>query len=82
MRTELEELIRIFNSISLKVDVPEISDWISNLNQSSEFGLFRRDYISKARILLTKVLHEDISEKSLLIDFINRLKLENYDLPL
>ena len=43
----------IFNSISKQLDIPEIANWIADLNQLAMFGIFRRNYLSKARNLLT-----------------------------
>ena len=34
--------------------------------------------MSKARNLLAKIIHEDLSEKSMLRNFINRINSENY----
>ena len=79
IKAEWKELLSIFNSISAQVDIPEISDWIKELNQLSMFGIFRRDYMSKARVLLAKIIHEEIPEKSTLRNFINRINSENYN---
>tara|TARA_B100001142_G_scaffold17428_1_gene16187 strand:- start:2933 stop:5356 length:2424 start_codon:yes stop_codon:yes gene_type:complete len=79
IKSEWNELLNIFNSISAQVDIPEISDWIKELNQSAMFGIFRRDYMSKARILLTMIIDKDISEKVNLRNFINRIHSENYN---
>ena len=54
IKEELKELVGIFNKIASQVDIPEIEDWIKDLNQSAMFGLFRRDYLSKARIHLNR----------------------------
>ncbi len=79
IKSEWNELLNIFNSISAQVDIPEISDWIKELNQSAMFGIFRRDYMSKARMLLTMIIDKDISEKVNLRNFINRIHSENYN---
>ena len=73
IKDELKEAVSIFTSISQKVNIPEISDWIKDLNQSSMFGIFRRDYLSKARHLLGMIIHEDIPEKEVLREFINKI---------
>ena len=78
IKNELKEAVSIFNSISQKVNIPEISDWIKDLNQSSMFGVFRRDYLSKARHLLAMIIHEDIPEKKVLREFINKIHKESY----
>ena len=54
----------IFNTISAQVNIPAITDWIKDLNQSAMFGLFRRDFMSKARNLLGMIVHENIAEKT------------------
>ena len=69
----------IFNKISAQVDIPEIADWIKDLNQSSMFGIFRRDYMSKARLLLALLAKENITEKATLRNFINRINSENFN---
>ena len=48
----MEGTFRIFNSIAAQVNIPEIADWIKDLNQSSMFGIFRRDYMSKGDYFL------------------------------
>ena len=78
IKSECNELLSIFNSISAQLDIPEISEWIKELKQLSALGIFRRDYMSKARNLLAKIIHEDLSEKSMLRNFINRINSENY----
>lgn len=78
IKSEWNELLVIFNSISAQISIPEISEWITDLNQSAMFGLFRRDFMSKARILLAMIIKEDIPEKSTLRNFINRINSENY----
>ena len=69
----------IFNKISSKIDIPEIDVWIKDLNQSSMFGIFRRDYLSKARLLLGMIAKENIPEKDSLRNFINRINSENFN---
>ena len=78
IKQEWNELKGIFNSISAQVNIPEIPKWIDDLNQSANFGIFRRDYLSKARNLLSMIIHEDISEKSTLRNFINKINHENH----
>ncbi len=77
IKKEWTELQTIFNAISAKLDMAEIKDWITDLNQSAMFGIFRRDYLSKARNLLGMIATYDIPEKSSLRNFINRVNLEN-----
>ena len=79
IKEELKEVIAIFNSIDTQVNIPEIADWIKDLNQSAMFGLFRRDFMSKARMLLGMIANENISEKATLRNFINRINAENYE---
>lgn len=79
IKEELKEVISIFNSISAQVNIPEIADWIKDLNQSAMFGLFRRNFISKARMLLGMIVNENIPEKATLRNFINRINSENYE---
>lgn len=78
IKEEWSELKAIFNSISAQVNIPEISTWINDLNQSANFGIFRRDFLSKARNLLSMIVHEDIAEKSQLRNFINKMNNENF----
>ncbi len=78
IKEELKEVIAIFNSIAAQVNIPEIADWIKDLNQSAMFGLFRRNFMSKARMLLAMIANENISEKATLRNFINRINAENY----
>ena len=79
IKEELKEVISIFNSISAQVNIPEIADWIKDLNQSAMFGLFRRNFMSKARMLLGMIVNENIPEKATLRNFINRINSENYE---
>ena len=70
----------IFNKISSKIDIPEIEVWIKDLNQSSMFGIFRRDYLSKRKITIRYyMLKENIPEKDNLRNFINRINSENFN---
>ena len=79
IKKEWKELLDIFNKISSKIDIPEIAVWIKDLNQSSMFGIFRRDYLSKARLLLGMIAKENIPEKDSLRNFINRINSENFN---
>ena len=79
IKKEWKELLDIFTIISSKLDIPEIEVWIKDLNQSSMFGIFRRDYLSKARLLLGLIAKENIPEKDTLRNFINRINSENFD---
>ena len=54
-KDELNQLLNIFKSIKSKFSIDEIDEWSKDLNQSAMFGLFRRDYMTKARLLLTKL---------------------------
>ena len=75
IKAEWKELLGIFNSIDSQVNLPEIADWIKDLNQSAMFGIFRRDYMSKARNLLGRIVHENIPEKDTLRNIINRINI-------
>ena len=79
IKEEWKELQAIFNAISAQVNIPEITEWISDLNQSAMFGIFRRDYLSKARNLLGMLTKSDIVEKTTLRKFINRINAENHN---
>ena len=79
IKKECKELLDIFKKISSKLDMPEIDVWIKDLNQSSMFGIFRRDYLSKARLLLGLIAKENIPEKDTLRNFINRINSENFN---
>ncbi len=79
IRKEWQELEGIFKSIQLQVDIAEISEWIKDLNQSSALGIFRRDFLSKARNLLAMLVNSNITEKNKLREFINRINTENYN---
>tara|TARA_B100001758_G_scaffold247581_1_gene266037 strand:- start:13678 stop:16101 length:2424 start_codon:yes stop_codon:yes gene_type:complete len=78
IKEEWKELLEIFNAIYAKLNISEISDWIQDLNQSAMFGIFRRDFLSKARSLLAMIANEDVPEKSMLRNFINRINSESY----
>jgi len=77
IKAEWKELLEIFNSISEQLNIPEISDWVQDLNQLEMFGIFRRDFLSKARTLLAMIANENIPEKATLRNFINRINSEN-----
>ena len=77
IKQEWKELLEIFKSIDSQLNIPEISEWIQDLNQSAMFGIFRRDFLSKARILLGMIRNEEINEKETLRNFINRINSEN-----
>ncbi len=77
IKSELSELLPIFNSIYQKLNIAEIPEWINDLKQASNFGIFRRDYLSKARILLAMIVNESIEEKEQLREFIQKISLEN-----
>tara|TARA_B100001250_G_scaffold42446_1_gene33551 strand:+ start:722 stop:3145 length:2424 start_codon:yes stop_codon:yes gene_type:complete len=79
IKEEWKELQEIFNSIAVQIDIPEIGEWITDLNQSAMFGIFRRDYLSKARNLLGMLASSDISEKDTLRQFINRINIDNHN---
>ncbi len=79
IKKEWQELQKIFNSISAQVDIPEIAKWISDLNQSAMLGIFRRDFLSKARLLLAMISTYDIADKNDLRNFINRINAENHN---
>ncbi len=79
IKQEWKELQTIFNSISAQVDIPEISKWITDLNQSAMLGIFRRDFLSKARLLLGMIAKSNIPEKNDLRNFINRINFENHN---
>tara|TARA_A100001037_G_scaffold179001_1_gene160576 strand:+ start:656 stop:3073 length:2418 start_codon:yes stop_codon:yes gene_type:complete len=77
IKEEAKELISIFEIIKDKLDIKEISEWIEELKQLITFGIFRKDYMSKARTLLGLLSNKEIEEKKVLIEFINRIKEEN-----
>ena len=77
IKEEAKELISIFEIIKDKLDIKEISEWIEELKQLITFGIFRKDYMSKARTLLGLLSNKEIEEKKILIEFINRIKEEN-----
>ena len=55
LKSELNELFSILNSISSKCNINELEGWISDLKQSASFGLFRRDFLSIARKVLVRI---------------------------
>ena len=79
IKDEWKELQLIFNSIAVKHDIKEISEWISELNQTAVFGIFRRDFLSKARNLLAMLALVDSEEKQTLRHFISRINSENHN---
>jgi pyruvate/2-oxoglutarate/acetoin dehydrogenase E1 component len=79
IKEEWKELQGIFNSISAQIDIPEITEWITDLNQSAVFGIFRRDFLSKARNLLAMITKYEIAEKNILREFISRINTENHN---
>ena len=79
IKEEWKELQVIFNGIAAQLDIPEIGEWITDLNQSAMFGIFRRDYLSKARNLLGMLTNSDIPEKDTLRQFIHRINIDNYN---
>jgi len=78
IKEEWKELQGIFNSIAAQHDIKEIAEWITELNQTAMFGIFRRDFLSKARTLLGMLASIDSSEKHNLRRFINRINSENH----
>ena len=79
IKEEWKELQGIFNSIAAQHDIKEIAEWITELNQTAMFGIFRRDFLSKARTLLGMLATVDSSEKHNLRRFINRINSENHN---
>ena len=79
IKEEWKELQLIFNSIAAQHDIKEISEWITELNQTAVFGIFRRDFLSKARNLLAMLALVDSAEKQTLRNFINRINSENHN---
>ena len=79
IKKEWKELQAIFDAISSQVNIPEIAQWVTDLNQSATFGLFRRDFLSKARNLLVMLNKYDVPEKAVLRSFINRINSENHE---
>ncbi len=77
IKEEWNELSAIFKSIYEKTNISIINDWITELNQSSMFGLFRRDFMSKARELLAMIIAHNISEKNDLRLFIKKINYES-----
>jgi 2-oxoisovalerate dehydrogenase E1 component len=79
LKAELDELLLILNKISKECDIEELDGWISNLKQASSFGLFRRDFLSVARKVLVRIANNKDINKSDLVDFLNRIKSENFN---
>ena len=79
LKAELDELLLILNKISKECDIEELDGWISNLKQASSFGLFRRDFLSVARKVLVRIANNKDINKSDLVDFLNRIKAENFN---
>ena len=77
LKLELYELLTILNNISDKCEIEELEEWIASLKQSASFGLFRRDFLSVARKVLARIASNNTIDKSSLITFINKIKLEN-----
>ena len=77
IKNEWKELKQIFLSIHQKTNNSQIQEWIKDLDQVSNFGIFRRDFMSKARFLLALIIKEDIPEKEKLRDFISRISIES-----
>ena len=59
------------------MNISQIDDWVKDLKQSALYGAFRRDYLSKARNLLSMIVRSDIPEKETLKSFIHRINSEN-----
>tara|TARA_B100001142_G_scaffold64557_1_gene63978 strand:+ start:957 stop:3374 length:2418 start_codon:yes stop_codon:yes gene_type:complete len=79
IKAECREVIEIFDSIDAKLNISDIADWTKDLTQLSTLGVFRRDYMSKARTLVGMIAHETIPEKTTLLNFINRINSENFE---
>jgi len=77
LKLELDELLIILNNISDQCEIEELEEWITSLKQSASFGLFRRDFLSVARKVLARIASNNTIDKSSLISFINKIKLEN-----
>jgi pyruvate/2-oxoglutarate/acetoin dehydrogenase E1 component/TPP-dependent pyruvate/acetoin dehydrogenase alpha subunit len=77
LKLELDELLIILNNISDQCEIEELKEWITSLKQSASFGLFRRDFLSVARKVLARIASNNTIDKSSLISFINKIKLEN-----
>ena len=77
LKLELDELLIILNSISDKCEIEELEGWVASLKQSASFGLFRRDFLSVARKVLSRIASNNTIDKSSLISFINKIKSEN-----
>ena len=77
LKAEWKSLSEILNAINAKVTIPELEGWITDLNQSVMFGVFRRDYLSVARKVLGRIAKEDIEEKEKLSAFITKIGAES-----
>ena len=77
LKSELNELFSILNSISSKCNINELEGWISDLKQSASFGLFRRDFLSVARKVLVRIAPNNEVNKTDLVNFINKIKSES-----
>ena len=77
LKSELNELFSILNSISSKCNINELDGWISDLKQSASFGLFRRDFLSIARKVLVRIAPNNEVNKADLVNFINKIKSES-----
>jgi pyruvate/2-oxoglutarate/acetoin dehydrogenase E1 component len=77
LKSELNELFSILNSISSQCNINELDGWISDLKQSASFGLFRRDFLSVARKVLVRIVPNNEVNKTDLVNFINKIKSES-----
>ena len=77
LKAEWKSLSEILNAINAKVSIPELEGWMTDLNQSVMFGVFRRDYLSVARKVLGRIAKEDIEEKEKLSAFITKIGAES-----
>jgi pyruvate/2-oxoglutarate/acetoin dehydrogenase E1 component len=77
LKSELNELFSILNSISSQCNINELDGWISDLKQSASFGLFRRDFLSVARKVLVRIAPNNEVNKTDLVNFINKIKSES-----
>ena len=77
LKSELNELFSILNSISSQCNINELDGWISDLKQSASFGLFRRDFLSVARKVLVRIAPNNEVNKADLVNFINKIKSES-----
>ena len=77
LKSELDELFLILNTISNQCEIEELDGWIADLKQSASFGLFRRDFLSVARKVLVRIASNNNVDNSGLVSFINKIKLES-----